>query len=71
MDFSWIRPGITIKVGKMEQGPDTAFVLSRSCGEQGSIMRIEGDYATVYIPTNITKGRPPQERVPLIQCERI
>lgn len=44
-------------------------VDSRNEGTTGSVINVGGDYASLYVPTNITKGLPPQETVPLVQCE--
>jgi hypothetical protein len=72
-DTSWIRPGISIRVGKLTQyaDPTSLLIFSKSDGATGSVINIDGDYAIIYIATNITCGKPPQERVPLVQCEKV
>jgi hypothetical protein len=65
-DVSWVQPGVNVRIGQHVQS-DLNF--SRNEGASGSVIRLDGDYAVVYIPTNITKGMPPEERVPLAQCE--
>ena len=72
-DTSWVRPGISVRVGKLIQyaDPQSLLIFSKSDGATGSVIKLDGDYAILYIATNITQGNPPQERVPLVQCERV
>jgi hypothetical protein len=72
-DTSWIRPGISIRIGKLSQytDPTNLLIFSKSDGAVGSVIKIDGDYAIIYLASNITHGKPPQERVPLVQCEKV
>jgi hypothetical protein len=72
-DTSWIRPGISIRVGKLNQytDPTNLLIFSKSDGAVGSVIKIEDDYAVIYLASNITHGKSPQERVPMVQCERV
>lgn len=73
VDTSWVKPGMSVRVGKLSKhvDPVSTLTFSKNYGASGSVIKVEGDYATIYIATNITSGKQPQERVPLIQCERI
>ena len=68
-DVSWIHPGISVRVGSYAM-PESSLKFSTHVGVTGSVMKIDGDYAVLYIPSNIVKGMLPNERVPLIQCEK-
>jgi hypothetical protein len=68
-DVSWIKSGISVRIGSYAD-PASKLKFSVNVGVIGSVMKIDGDYAQLYIPTNIVKGLLPNERVPLIQCEQ-
>lgn len=72
IDTSWVRTGISVRVGKSTQqdSSENLISFSKSEGATGYVTGIDGDYAIVYIAANITRGKPPQEKIPLIQCEK-
>jgi hypothetical protein len=68
-DVSWIHSGMSVRVGSYAM-PESPLKFSTNVGVIGSVMKIEGDYALLYITSNIVKGLPPNEKVPLVQCEQ-
>jgi hypothetical protein len=72
-DTSWIKPGMSVRIGKLSQhlDPNSQLKFSKNSGATGSVTGVDKDYATLYISANITCGKPPQEKVPLEQCEKI
>jgi hypothetical protein len=68
-DTSWIHKGLSVRIGKYTH-PESTLTFSKNAGASGSVMKIDGEYAVLYIPTNNLKGLPMQEKVPLIQCEQ-
>jgi len=71
-DTAWVRPGMSVRVAKISHcsDPTNTLVFSKDEGAVGSVMKVEADYATLYIANNIVKGKPANQKVPLIQCER-
>jgi hypothetical protein len=70
-DTSWIKPGMSVRIGKFAQHIDNLLKFSKNSGATGSVTNVDKDYATLYISANIMRGKPPQEKVPLEQCEKI
>ena len=72
-DTSWIKPGMSVRIGKFAQhlDPNSPLKFSKNSGATGSVTNVDKDYATLYISANIMRGKPPQEKVPLEQCEKI